>query len=92
MRVIVYSRPGCVACAQTIRMLTGNGVAFTVRSADEHREHLAAVFGARSLPVVTIDEGSAEVEHWQGLRPDLIRSWSRRWLAARGLGAEEGGA
>ncbi|ARD42467.1 glutaredoxin family protein [Actinomyces gaoshouyii] len=88
MRIVVYSRPGCTACAQTMRALTRAGVGFTELSADEHRDRLTADLGATGLPVVLVLDGQEPVAQWQGLRPDLIRSWSRRWRAASAAGPE----
>lgn len=86
MRIVVYSRPGCTACAQTVRALERAGVAFTVLSADEHRDHLADELGATGLPVVVVLDGEEPVAQWQGLRPDLIRSWAGRLRAATSAG------
>lgn len=88
MRIVVYSRPGCAACAQTIRALERAGVGFTVLSADEHRDHLADDLGATGLPVVVVLDGQETVARWQGLRPDLIRSWAGRWRAEASAGLE----
>ena len=88
MKVTVYSKPQCVQCDRTEKLLKASGVDFekidvTLPENAAHLERLKA-WGYMSAPVVALpgmatvldapDQAGnrAEVSIWFGLRPDLL--------------------
>lgn len=65
--VKLYSRPGCVQCAATEKMLNKLGIAYTkVHVNDMIAEELREE-GFTALPVV-----HTPVDMWSGFRPDKL--------------------
>lgn len=67
--VTVYSRPKCVQCDATYRMLDSKGVEYRVIDMSESPEALDKVkaMGFLQAPVIVTDSDS-----WSGFRPDKI--------------------
>ncbi|SMY33182.1 glutaredoxin-like protein NrdH [Photobacterium andalusiense] len=70
MSVIVYSKPNCIQCIATKRVLDTQGIAYRNidLSADKNARETVIQLGYREAPVVVI-----EGKHWSGFRPDLIK-------------------
>jgi glutaredoxin-like protein NrdH len=68
---IVYTKPACVQCEQTKKLLDKNGVKYTVIDITQDQEAYEKVvaMGFMSAPVVISGEDS-----WAGFRPDKINS------------------
>lgn len=65
----VYTKPACVQCEQTKRLLTKNGLAFETIDITEDMaayEHVVSM-GFKSAPVVITDNDA-----WAGFNPDKI--------------------
>ncbi|MDY7526836.1 MULTISPECIES: glutaredoxin domain-containing protein [unclassified Cryobacterium] len=73
--VTVYSKPGCVQCAATVRKLTQHGIDFTLIDVAQDPVALEYVTGLGHVqaPVVEVPGVS-----WSGYRPDLINSLRTR--------------
>lgn len=67
--VTVYTKPSCVQCDQTKRLLTKNGIEFeTVDiTKDDNALQMILGMGFKSAPVVITDNDS-----WAGFNPDKI--------------------
>lgn len=63
----VYSRPGCSACASTIKVLERQGKEYVVRDAADHIDQFRAQ-GLTQLPVVVDDKGDT----FTGFRYDRL--------------------
>lgn len=75
MSITVYSKPGCVQCATTIRALERADLAFEVvdLTADaEALRHVTDDLGYAAAPVVEAHTVEGEAISWTGFRPDLI--------------------
>lgn len=68
---IVYTKPACVQCEQTKKLLDKNGVKYTVIDITQDQEAYEKVvaMGFMSAPVVISGDDS-----WAGFRPDKINS------------------
>jgi glutaredoxin-like protein NrdH len=68
---VVYTKPNCVQCDQTKRMLDKNGVEYTTIDITQDQEAYDKVvsMGFMSAPVVI-----SGVRSWSGFQPDLINS------------------
>lgn len=75
MTVTVYSKPKCVQCTATYRVLDAGGVPYEVVDMSVDAGALALVKGLGYLqaPVVVADE-----EHWSGFQPDRIKEIAER--------------
>lgn len=65
----VYTKPSCVQCDQTKRLLTKNGLEFETIDITENADaydHVISM-GFKSAPVVVTDNDS-----WAGFNPDKI--------------------
>jgi len=71
MEVVVYSKPDCMQCEQTKKLLERKGVAFSVVdiSVDEKALEKVRDLGYRQAPVVVAGE-----QHWAGFNPARINS------------------
>ncbi|PRQ10853.1 NrdH-redoxin [Corynebacterium sp. 13CS0277] len=70
MAITVYSKPACVQCTQTKKLLDRSGLEYEVIDISidtEAREYVMAL-GYLQAPVVVVDN-----EHWSGFRPERIR-------------------
>jgi glutaredoxin-like protein NrdH len=68
---VVYTKPNCVQCDQTKKMLDKNGVEYTTVDITQDQEAYDKVvsMGFMSAPVVI-----SGVHSWSGFKPDLINS------------------
>lgn len=67
MIVKVYSKPGCVQCQMTKRLLDNLKIEYEEIDAELNREYLAKQ-NVKTLPFVETRKRS-----WTGFRPDYIR-------------------
>ena len=67
---IVYTKPSCVQCDMTKRLMDRIGVEYTTVDILENPEELEKLIamGYRSAPVVVASNG----ESWAGFQPDKI--------------------
>jgi len=67
--ITVYSKPACVQCEQTKKLLTKNGLEFDVIDITEDAEAYDKIVGMgfMAAPVVITDNDS-----WAGFQPDKI--------------------
>ncbi|MCD9471036.1 glutaredoxin-like protein NrdH [Photobacterium phosphoreum] len=70
MSVIVYSKPNCIQCVATKRVLDAQGTDYKNidLSADKNALETVIQLGYREAPVVVVED-----KHWSGFRPDLIK-------------------
>ena len=75
MTVRVYSKPDCVQCTSTYRVLDSKRVPYMVidMSVDAEALELVKRLGYLQAPVVVTDE-----DHWSGFRPDKINELAER--------------
>lgn len=68
--VKVLSKPACVQCNATYRMLDSKGIKYEIIDMTEDREAFdqAKSLGHLQAPVCITDDG----DHWSGFRPDKI--------------------
>jgi len=69
--VQVFSKPSCVQCEMTYKVLDKQGTPYNVTDISENREaydFITKELGYLQAPVVVAPDGS----HWSGFRPDLI--------------------
>ncbi|EFV12500.2 hypothetical protein HMPREF9336_02651 [Segniliparus rugosus ATCC BAA-974] len=76
--VTVYTRPACVQCGATLRLLNAYGVPVVLVdvSEDEAAADRLRRLGHMSLPVVV-----AGARSWSGFRDDLIRELAKEAAA-----------
>ena len=67
--ITVYSKPACVQCEQTKKLLSKNGLEFDVIDITQDPDAYDKVvsMGFMSAPVVVTDDDS-----WAGFKPDKI--------------------
>ena len=67
---IVYTKPQCVQCDMTKRLMDKIGVEYTTVDIVENPEEMQKLIdmGYRAAPVVMTEEG----ESWAGFQPDKI--------------------
>ena len=67
---VVYTKPQCIQCDMTKRLMDKIGVEYTTVDIVENPEELNKLIemGYRSAPVVVADNG----ESWAGFQPDKI--------------------
>jgi glutaredoxin-like protein NrdH len=67
--ITVYSKPACVQCEQTKKLLSKNGLEFDVIDITQDSDAYDKVvsMGFMSAPVVVTDDDS-----WAGFKPDKI--------------------
>ncbi len=73
MKVVLYSKPGCVQCVATSKALEKKGIVHEVvdLTKDQKATEWVQAQGYRQVPVVLAGE-----QHWSGFRPDLISALS----------------
>lgn len=73
MAVTVYSKPACVQCNATYRLLDSRDIDYDIVDISQDAEALDRVreLGYMSAPVVITD-----ADHWAGFRPDKIETLS----------------
>lgn len=66
----VYTKPNCVQCDMTKRLMDKIGISYTTVDIVENPEELDKLIamGYRAAPVVMTEEG----ESWAGFQPDKI--------------------
>ena len=66
----VYSKPNCVQCSMTYRVLDAKGIPYRVVDLTESEEALEYVkdLGYMQAPVVVVDDD----DHWSGFQPAQI--------------------
>lgn len=79
MTITVYSKPQCVQCDYTYKVLDTKEATYTSHNITEDAAALEQVkeLGYLAAPVVTVrdSESGQIVEHWSGFRPDLISKY-----------------
>lgn len=72
MTVQVFSKPTCVQCSATYRMMDKEAIDYAIVdiSQDDDAFEKVLSLGYRELPVVQV----SEEHHWSGFRPDLIKA------------------
>lgn len=82
MSITVYTKPNCVQCTRTYKVLQAAGKEFDVVDMSEDPAALTYVkteLGYEAAPVVVLDgltvtdRNGSPVSHWYGLRPDLLK-------------------
>jgi len=75
LKIIVYSKPGCMACTYSKLELDKRNLPFeeidVTRDRDAEKDIRAMGFTA--LPVVVVSYDNGEGEAWSGLKLDLLR-------------------
>jgi len=74
LSVTVYSKPKCVQCDMTYRLLQRLDVPYTVVDITEHPaaiEFITEDLGYSQAPVVIVDQEPEN--HWSGFRPDRLK-------------------
>jgi glutaredoxin-like protein NrdH len=73
--ITVYSRPACVQCDATYRMLDRLDLDYTTVDVEQDAEALAYVrsLGYLAAPVVVAGD-----QHWSGYRPDELKALAAR--------------
>ena len=68
--ITVYSKPSCVQCSMTYRLLDAKGLTYKVVDVTESDAALEYVkeLGYLAAPVVVVSDH----DHWSGFRPDHI--------------------
>jgi glutaredoxin-like protein NrdH len=76
MKVEVYSKPACVQCVQSKRMLEKfniNYVEYDVIDNADAYDFVVNILGYRAAPVIVIRNSEGEVaESWSGFNPDKL--------------------
>lgn len=84
MKITLYSKPACVQCTATKRVLDKAGLTYTTVDVSVDTEALERIvaMGFMQAPVVELDElvmdsqergdGVTYTNTWSGFRPDLI--------------------
>lgn len=70
MTIKVYSKPDCVQCTATYKVLDKTGLQYETLDVSSDTTALAAVkaMGYQQVPVIVAGE-----DHWSGFRPDRLR-------------------
>ena len=69
--LVVYSKPSCMQCTMTYRVLDKKGIEYTVVDITTNPAALAYIteeLGYSAAPVVV----ASDEDHWSGFQPDLI--------------------
>ena len=76
--ITVYTKPACVQCKFTFKVLDENEADYTpldVSTDDEAMETVKGL-GYLAAPVVVItDAAGNQLDHWSGFQPDRIRKY-----------------
>lgn len=70
MQAIVYSKPECVQCDQTKRLMEREGIVFQERPITPDLAEEFKRQGLLSAPVVKTPDGQV----WAGFRPDRVKA------------------
>ena len=78
--ITLFTKPACVQCVMTKKVLDREQLDYTLRDVTEDAEALEIVtsLGYQAAPVVFITDGTVadrkgeRIHHWSGLRPDLL--------------------
>ncbi|MEE6140525.1 glutaredoxin-like protein NrdH [Mycobacterium sp. 050128] len=70
MNIILYTKPACVQCTATRKLLDKNGLKYDIVDITENPEARDYVMSLGYLQAPVIVAGS---EHWSGFRPDRLR-------------------
>lgn len=70
--ITVYSKPGCVQCTATYKVLDKNNVPYVTVDITRNLEarRVVAGLGYSSMPVVVTETG----EHWSGFHPEKLKA------------------
>ena len=75
--VTLYTKPACVQCDQTKKLLDRNGIEYTAVDVTEDPgalRYIKETLGYLAAPVVVAwPDGAADPVDWSGFRPDLIK-------------------
>ena len=78
MAITLYSTPACPQCRMTAHILERDGILYTPvdlsTDFDAHR-FVTRDLGYKSAPVVYAVYPDGHVEHWSGLRPELLKKY-----------------
>ena len=78
MGITVYSTPACAQCRMSKHILKRSGIDYTPvdlsTDLDAHR-FVTRGLGYKAAPVVYAVFPDGHVEHWTGLRPDLLQRY-----------------
>lgn len=79
MAIVVYKKPSCRQCKQTIQALDRKGLDYELIDISEDENALAFVkdLGYLQAPVIVTDEN-----HWSGYDPDKIDEYYERTVTA----------
>lgn len=74
MTITVFSKPACVQCDATYRLLKKHNLEYTVVDISVDAQALESVkaLGYQQAPVVFADG-----DHWSGFRPDKIKALAK---------------
>lgn len=74
MNVTVYTKPGCVQCEWTKKMLDKQGTDYQVIDVSESTmaQDILRELGYTALPVVVVNNGP-RTGHWSGFKLDKLR-------------------
>ena len=69
MSIVIYSKPDCIQCNATYRVLNKQGIGYQVVDLTQDDQVLRQVsaMGYQQVPVIV-----AHDDHWSGFRPDKI--------------------
>lgn len=70
MNIILYTKPACVQCTATRKLLDKNGMKYDTVDITENPDARDYVMSLGYLLAPVIVAGS---EHWSGFRPDRLR-------------------
>lgn len=74
MTVTLFSKPACVQCTMTSRLLDQLGIEYVVRDVTTDAQALAIVMklGYMQAPVVVVGD-EEDGRHWSGFQPDRVK-------------------
>jgi glutaredoxin-like protein NrdH len=76
LTVTLYTKPECVQCVQTKKLMEKEGIPFTSVDVSEDAEALDYIknqLNYLGAPVVQWEAGGVVGGHWSGFRPDQVR-------------------
>lgn len=77
--IIVYSKPDCVQCTATYRMLDARELDYKIIdiTLDAEAAAFVAGLGHKRAPVVVVRKDDEVVAHWSGFNPERIAKVSQ---------------
>lgn len=74
--ITVFTKPACVQCTYTKKKLDALGLSYdTVDvSVDESALEKVKSLGYMTAPVVMVNEGGEDEQHWGGFQPDKLNA------------------